>query len=336
MKSYLKSFCVLSVSILLSIWMHLGHTPSAAEVSGRILNVEYIHLKPIDHQVIVKGWGQVLPWEQTVLSSQVAGRVIAAHEDFEPGQIVSKGTVLFELDPADYEPALSAAQADLALVQAMEQEEIALVEVAKSQWKGRKATSLALRKPQLASAEAKVAAAKARLVEARRDLFRTKVVAPFDALVRVRSLGVGQVLNVGQVVATLYNIDRARLVLPVAMFDLPFLSDTIDQPSVRIRLTDAADKNISRYAQISSDVGYVDEQTRMQQLMLVIHDPYNVSTKNNTTDGIIKFGSFVEADIPGTLLKEVFAVPQHLISNNLVWIVNLTFGRSKPPQNKVQ
>lgn len=324
---YLKSILVFVVMTAVMAWLHLGgNSADADESHQRTLNVEYVTLQPIEHQVVVKAWGLVEPWEETGLSSQVAGKVISMHPRFELGGIIKKGSVVFELDQADYLPAVRAAEADLALAKAQLDEEAAQGGVAKVQWQGRKATDLALRKPQLAAAKARVESAEANLVEARRDLSRTKIIAPFDAVVRTRDLGVGQVISASQVVGTLFNATKARLVLPVAMFDLPFLqaalqTNSLNSTNVEIQLMDASNRKITRNASLQGDLAFVDEKTRMQQLMVVIDDPYLLNSPSQA-GRVIRFGSYVEATLPGHTLQQVFEVPQHLVSNAVLWVVD--------------
>lgn len=331
---YLKSLIVFIVAAAILAWLHSGdsNADTSADVNAsleRTLNVEFVTLQPVEHQVVVKAWGLVQPWEETGLSSQVAGKIVKIHSDFELGGIIKQGSVIFELDRADYLPAVSAAEAELALAKAQLDEEKAQGEVAKVQWQGRNATDLALRKPQLAAAKARVDSAQAALTETQRDLSRTKVKVPFDAVVRSKDVGVGQVISAGQIVGKLFNATKARLVLPVAMFDLPFLSESLDSPGVEIQLVDATNKKITRKASLRGDLAFVDEKTRMQQLMVVIDDPYLLygegshNLNNEQRRGhVIRFGSYVEAILPGHTLQQVYVVPQHLVSNSLLWVVD--------------
>ena len=88
---YLKSILVFVVVAVVMAWLHLGGNNAGADESHqRMLNVEYVTMQPIEHQVVVKAWGLVEPWEETGLSSQVAGKVVKMHPRFELGGIIKK------------------------------------------------------------------------------------------------------------------------------------------------------------------------------------------------------------------------------------------------------
>ncbi len=64
--------------------------------------------------------------------------------------------------------------------------------------------------------------AQAALKRANRDLENCRVVAPYDALVVERDVGVGQFVTSGSRVATLNNIEVAEVHVPIAGFDSAF------------------------------------------------------------------------------------------------------------------
>ena len=86
-------------------------------------------------------------------------------------------------------------------------------------------TDLYLRKPQVLSAQAQVKSALASLKRAKRDLDNCRVVAPYDALVVERDIGVGQYITAGTRVAVLNNIESAEIHVPIAGFDSVFLPE---------------------------------------------------------------------------------------------------------------
>ena len=63
--------------------------------------------------------------------------------------------------------------------------------------KGAEASSLVLRQPQIAFAEASLEAAKASLEQARRNLKKTEIKAPFTGRVRQKSVDIGQYVSPG-------------------------------------------------------------------------------------------------------------------------------------------
>ncbi|SEI05648.1 RND family efflux transporter, MFP subunit [Rheinheimera pacifica] len=322
---YFKSAIPIIMSVLVSVWLHSSNSNATVTAKDKFVQqVTFETLNAVDHQVIVKAWGQLEPWQQTSLASQVAGRVEYVHPDFEIGKVVQAGTIILKLDPADYEPPVAAAAAELALAEAQYLEAMATADVARVQLRDRldTASPLALRVPQLAAAKARVDSANAALQIAKRDLARTNVVAPYTAVIRELNVGVGQVIASGESVATLFNATKARVILPVAMYDAPFIANTMKYSSSEIRVTDTSNRNVVRTARFEGVLAYVEQRTRMQQVVAIIEDPYLVETDNGFSEARLKFGSFVEAELQGPLLQNVYAIPQHLLDDNKIWLIN--------------
>ncbi|GAL17747.1 membrane fusion protein of RND family multidrug efflux pump [Vibrio maritimus] len=178
------------------------------------------------HQVQISSFGEVVPLERTALSTQVSGEVTSWHPNFVSGGVVKRGEVLFTIEKDDYQAAVLQAEAELAQAQATLIEERAKANVAERQAKKIKDTQVSdlyLRIPQVLSAEARVKSAQAGLRRAKRDLENTEVVAPYDALVVSRNIGVGQYITAGSQVADINNIEYAEVMVPIAGFDAPFL-----------------------------------------------------------------------------------------------------------------
>lgn len=76
--------------------------------------------------------------------------------------------------------------------------------------------------------------------------------------------------------------------------------------------------SIDRKGSINRNLGLVDQNTRMQHLVVRIEDPYGL--KMNAPK--LKFGSYVQVNFAGKQLDSVFKVPQTLVNNRKIWIVN--------------
>lgn len=180
-----------------------------------------------------------MPFEVTRLSAQVSGEVTSWHANFVSGGIVKRGEVLFTIESDNYEAAVLQAEAALASAQATLIEERAKAKVAEKQaskLSDKQVSDLYLRKPQLLSAEAQVKSAQAALKRAKRDLQNCKVIAPYDALVVSRNLGVGQFISAGSEVAVLNNIEAGEIHLPIAGFDSAFLPEKLSDLNALVTL----------------------------------------------------------------------------------------------------
>ena len=77
-----------------------------------LVDVEVAHKRPVDF--VVASHGSVVPRTQTVLISEVAGRIIGVSDAFVSGGFFKKGDVLIRIDPRNYASALKRARAGVA------------------------------------------------------------------------------------------------------------------------------------------------------------------------------------------------------------------------------
>ena len=288
------------------------------EVDTRPL-VSVESLKSEFHQVRITGHGEIRPVEKTVLSAQVSGEVTKWHPNFVAGGLVKRGEVLFEIEPDAYEVALLQAESQLAQAEAALIEEQGRADVAKREAKtlpDSKVTDLYLRKPQLLSAKSSVKLAQASVKLAKRDLANTKIVAPYDALVVSRNLGSGQFVSTGMNIGEIYNIETAEIMLPIAGFDQSFLPSQLKGSKAQI--STRGNFSVSRPGTIVRDSGLVDSNTRMTYLVVEIEDPYSL----NMDQPKMIFGSYVEVEFDGQSLNNIFVLPQELVSNRSVWVLD--------------
>ncbi|WP_339719437.1 efflux RND transporter periplasmic adaptor subunit [uncultured Paraglaciecola sp.] len=269
-----------------------------------------------DYQVRITSYGEVKPLESTLVSAQVSGEVLTWHPNFVPGGLVLRGDTLFTIEADTYEAALLQAEADLSLAKANLIEEQARADVAEQEAKGNTVSDLYLRKPQLLSAQAAVKSAQARIKIAQRDLDNCAIKAPYDALIVKRDLGVGQYVNQGAQVGELYNIESAEVSFPIAGFDREFLPSDITQQIATI--STKGYNAIVREGKVTRDLGVIDQSTRMSQLVVRIEDPYSLKSSLPP----LKFGHYVEISFPGKTLNQVYRLPQELVNNRIIWLLD--------------
>ena len=56
----------------------------------------------------------------------------------------------------------------------------------------------------------------------------------------------------------------------------------------------------------------------MSSLVVRIEDPYGLTNQQPA----IKFGTYVQVNFAGTMLNNIYRLPQELVNNQTVWIVN--------------
>ncbi|MCL2913561.1 efflux RND transporter periplasmic adaptor subunit [Shewanella corallii] len=268
-------------------------------------------------------YGVVEPKHKTQLVAEVTGRLLTIAPEFVAGGVVKKGQQLAMIEQSDYEADLAQAQASLAQAQAALEEEIARGEVAKIEFRdfdNGVPPELGLRKPQLKKEQANVKFAQAALDRAKRNLERTVIRAPFDGIVKARSVDLGQYVTLGTNLGELFNTDIAEVRLPLANSDLAYL-ESVDNPDTEVVLTaDLAGRQVTWQGNIVRSEGVIDAGNRMVYLVAEVEDPYLHGNKS-LGELPLKFGTFVNATIRGRTVEGIVKLPRHLVRNSEVAMV---------------
>lgn len=298
-------------------WYYLSRPvdkPKPVAMPPQAVKSEYVTLTPVDYQVQIMSQGVVRPQYLTTLTALVAGTVIKVNPTFEDGAFFEKDDVLIELDPKDFEAQLATAEARLARAEALLSQEVARAKQAKLNWQDigytDEPSDLVLRIPQLKEAEATVKSANADLEQARRNLERTKILAPFAGRVKLRKVGLGQSVTSNTQLGEVFNTDVAEVRLPISPTDAPLITLPTregDKP-VPVELTDALMPNSTAtwQAEIIRTEGTLDETSRELFAIAKIHDPFGLKDKKTP----LKMGQPVRAKIKGNILTKVFVIPR--------------------------
>jgi RND family efflux transporter MFP subunit len=295
-----------------------------AEVDNTpIVAVEEIHVASMN--LTVNSYGVVKPKYETELVAQVSGQIVELSEVFVRGGFVAKNRLLARIDPNDYQAALIEAEATMASARAALEKERAQGQVAEREWKritDTSPTELSLRKPQLAQELARVKSAQASVLRAKRNLERTEIRAPYDAMIENRLIGLGSFVGTGSQIGKLLGTDVAEIRLPVADNQLQFLVDHGENAQVELIGTYAG-KNVIWKAKVARSEGVIDSQSRMSYLVAEINDPYGLNAGVNSSDqSPIRFGSYVTANLLGVSLDSAAVVPRYLVNNNRVALLD--------------
>ncbi|MEM7145118.1 MAG: efflux RND transporter periplasmic adaptor subunit [Verrucomicrobiota bacterium] len=285
------------------------------------LRVDAVTLKTQSFPVVLETRGTVRPRTESTLIPEVSGSIIEVSPKFNTGEFFEKDDVLLRLDPTNYEAAVTMARAEVAQAGVTVEEEKARVEQALENWKelGRtdQPNPLVLRQPQLADANARVAAAQAQLDRANRDLERATIRAPYAGRILEKNVDVGQYVSPGTILARIYAVDYVEIRLPLtndqlAFINLPeqFRDDESEPPSDLPAVTLTGEYGGQTYqweGEIVRVEGAIDQRSR--QLFVVAHvdDPYAHSDSGKPP---LKVGLFVEAKIEGVTLDNVFVLPR--------------------------
>ncbi len=281
------------------------------------VQVQPVELKPV--ALTVRSQGLVQAKYETRLLAQVNGEITQVSDKFVRGGVVKKGELLAQIDPFNYQVKLQQSNASLASARAQFILERAQGRVAEAEWEkitNAEPSELGLRKPQQEQALAAVKAAEAGVRQASKDLERTRIVAPFDALITARHASPGSFVNMGNPIGEVMNIETAEVRLPVASDDMAFLQ--AQGIGASTTLTAAVSGKVLQWqAKIVRDEGVVDNTSRMFYLVAEVSDPYKLSESATVGNRQrLPFGTYVSAEIQGRALALAASVPRHLLKEN--------------------
>lgn len=281
-----------------------------------LVDAQRVYTESVDFAI--KTQGNVIPKNQTKLSSQVSGAIVKISPVFVEGGFFDKGDVLIELEQDDYLTEVKLAEAQLAQAEADLQEEVARGKVAEKEWRSVNSTAppaLGLRQPQLAREQANVKGAQAQLERAKRNLSRTQIKAPYNGVVVQRDVDLGQFLPVGSVIGEVYSIDVAEVRLPITNSDLAFLHlDTgVSQSNVVNLSANVAGKFMQWEGKLVRSEGVLSTDNRVIYAIAEIADPYMRKSDSVKGGAPLRYGQFVQASISGTQTEDVIVLPRQLV-----------------------
>jgi len=314
-------------------WKWLGipvEEPQPTRHAPQKLKTERLELSLTDFPVVLETQGTIRAHHSTTITSLVPGTIQKVHPNFEDGAFFNEGDVLAELDPADLQAALTAAESRLARAEAALAQEEARAKQAKLNWEDigydEEPSPLVLRIPQLKEANAVITSARADLDQAQRNLDRAKIRAPFDGRVKARLVGLGQSVSGTTPLGEVFATDYAEIRLPLSANQLPFvnLPSSADDTPVNVTLTDALAGNTttgsaSWRARIVRTEGSLDEASRELFAIARIDDPFGRVSGNPE----LRIGQPVRAAVEGVVLKDVYVIPRTALRGvNRVYLID--------------
>jgi RND family efflux transporter MFP subunit len=324
---------VVIVATTLIVMFIKGNPPEAKRFGAGpkpTISVSVEVIKAQDYLINIDSFGTVKPRTQSLLVAQASGQIIDVSDEFREGGFFDKGDVLLQLDDRDYQAEVKSAQAALLTAEQGLLEEKARGEQAIIDWKrlgnSNKPSSLVLREPQLAAAQAEVLSAQAALQKAELDLERTKITAPYAGRVLSRNVDLGQVVSINTELATIFATDSVEIRLPIKNKDLPFINlpeqfrdSTKSMSGSVVKLTsDLVGKQVW-HGKIVRTEGAIDEGAQQLYVIAQINDPYKAGENNQYP---VKIGQYVKAEIAGKTVAKSLVIPNSTIyQGSYVYIV---------------
>lgn len=285
-----------------------------------------------DVRLDVRAQGTVEPLRTVELAAEVSGRVVATHPELRAGGSFTENDVLVEIDPSDYELAITQQEAAVARASLRLVQERAEAEAAVRAWQqlegDRPADPLVRREPQIHEAELALAAAEALLQKSRLDLARTKVQLPFAGRVRSVHADLGQTVQRGQRLAVVLDTSEVEVRLPIPLaaaefVALPLAGSVDDGPEVELSAEFAGERRIWP-GRIVRTEGEVDRRTRQLTAVARVRAGDAAADRGAVGRPPLLVGMFVAARIVGRAAQSAAVVPTAAVHpGDHVWIVTL-------------
>ena len=338
----------LTLGIVGAFWL-VTHRKTVEPVPHKkltpLIEVEEIDL--VDHQPVIRSQGRVLPRKEVGVIPLIGGQVIEVSAKLNEGYLVDADEILVRIDDKDYRLNLRRAEADIlaakasmtnalaqvasAQAQASQAEARLAVEeaeanAAREEWqllkKDGEPPALSLREPQIREARTAITAARAlgesasagiesgqasllaavaAKERAQLDLERCIIRAPFDARVVRGTVDLASTVSPASTVAVLQRIDFAEVRLPLSRRQLKLLGAVAAAKQHPVRVTIGVHEWAAQFDRL---LGVVDAVTHTQSVIAHVANPYN------SEGGALKFGTFVGAELKGSMQGGVAVLPE--------------------------
>lgn len=219
----------------------------------------------------VKTSGTLLADEQVELQAETNGKIVGLY--FEEGARVSKGKLLLKINDAEWQAMLRKAESRLRLAEEMERRQ---KEMLKKEGISQTEYDQALNE---------LNTAKADVAQAKEQIRKTEVIAPFDGVIGLKYISEGAYVTPNARIAGFHKIDRIKI-----EFSVPERYAAQVQSGQTIFFKTEGSETL-REAKIYAVEPRIDELTRNLQLRAVC-----------ANNGTLYPGAFVQVQVP---LKEV-------------------------------
>jgi RND family efflux transporter MFP subunit len=276
---------------------------------------------------MIAAQGTLQAHTEVALAAQVGGRVLEVHPDLRAGGRFGAEELLLRLDPIEFELALAEARAGLAAAQTQLANQHAEAAAAVAEWQAVQgaapAPALVLRQPQIAEAEARLLAAKAKLERAELDLRRTALRLPFAVCVLNANVAAGDLIAAGTPLGRVYDAARFEIPVPLEDHELKLLAvPGLNAPPGAGSLAEASVSLAGQEHHCSGRIvrleGQIDPRSRLARVVVEVTVPLSVDSLPSV---VLLPGAFARVRLAAQPLQDVVAVSrQHLHADGVVWM----------------
>jgi len=292
--------------------------------------VQVIDVHPEAERILVPAMGTVIPAHEIVLESRVAGEIVSIHPEFTVGGHLKKGSEVLQIDPQDYELALTLAKARVKDAESKLKVLKAEAAAAKDEWRiinrnqagknNNKPSPLLIKEPQLTAAQAMLVAETADVKKAQLDLARTKISAPFNAIVRKKQVDIGSQVSNQEQLAELVGTDEywIQASMPVDRLNWIMIPRNSGDPGAKVRILYR--NGIELNGIVIKLLGELEAEGRMARVLVEVKDPLGLKVAEKKHPPLL-IGEYVRMEIEGRQLKNVYRIPRTALRDNTrIWL----------------
>ena len=292
--------------------------------------VQVIKVHPEDKRIMVSAMGTVTPAREIVLESRVAGEIVSIHSEFTAGGYLKKGSQVLQIDPQDYELALTLAKARVKDAESKLKILEAEAAAAKEEWreinrnrkkKRSEPSPLLIKKPQLSAAQAMLVAEKSDVKKARLNLSRTKISAPFNAIVRAKLVDIGSQVSGQDRLAELVGTDEywVQASMPVDRLNWIMIPRNSGETGSKVRIFYR--NGIELTGNVIKLLGELEAEGRMARVLVEVKDPLGLRSAGKQNPPLL-IGEYVRIEIEGRQLKNIYRIPRTALRDNTrIWLI---------------
>jgi RND family efflux transporter MFP subunit len=259
----------------------------------------------------------------------VSGKVLSLHPEFIEGGYIKENAEILRIDPVDYQLTVTLAEAKVKDAESgleLAEEE---ANAAKEEWRllyddantNDKPSPLVAKEPQLAAAQARLKAQQAELKKAELDLKRTSVPAPFNGIVRTKSVEVGSLVTPQDPLAELVGVDEYWIQVSVPVDYLKWISVPNRKGKKGSQVRVVHQSGYERTGEVIELLGDLETEGRMARILATVKDPLGLKDSGQKTRPLL-IGEYVRVEIEGSPLSQVFRIPRiALRDNDTIWVV---------------
>ncbi|MGL6260933.1 efflux RND transporter periplasmic adaptor subunit [Vibrio sp. WXL210] len=332
--------CVLGAGIYITQELLKGrphHQRPPGQPPARLVDVESIRLGKVSPQVI--GRGEVQPKRTVSLRSQLRGTINDLPSHLFPGGYVAQGEPLVTLDKRDFSLAVEQAEALLARKEALYDVELGRRRAAEMEYELSGQTlnpedlALVLRQPQLAQIEADIAHSKAAVEQAKLNLERTEITAPFDGQIVDISAATGSQVRDNTVLMDIVATDSFWLSVSLPSQQLRWLtippagapihsSKSCYGSSVKITNPNEWGEGQYRQGCVTSLLPELDKRIKTASVLVRIDDPLAQKPENIDKPSVL-LNAFLQAEFQVNPVARAVELPRrYLQKDSFVWLMD--------------